>query len=69
MLVVEKHAFLQEVELGAVCWDVFGVIGFGAHFLTGGRLLELKLIKEERGNTQDMICYCLSPKIHLLTQL
>lgn len=48
MLVVEKHAFLQEVKLGAVCGAVFGVIGFGAHFLTGGRFLELKLITEER---------------------
>lgn len=48
MLVVEKHAFLQEVQLGAVCRVVFGVVGFGAYFLTSGRFLELKLIPEER---------------------
>lgn len=55
MLVVEKHAFLQEVQLGAVCWAVFGVVGLSADFLTGGGFLELKLITEERGKERDMI--------------
>lgn len=44
MLVVEKHAFLQEVQLGAVCWVVLGVVGLCANLLAGGRFLELKLI-------------------------
>lgn len=47
MLVVEKHAFLEEVQLGVVCRAVFGVVGLSANFLTGGRFLELKLIIEE----------------------
>lgn len=50
MLVVEKHAFLQEVQLGTVCRAAFGIVGFGAHFLTGGRFLKAKLVRktEER---------------------
>lgn len=50
MLVVEKHAFLQEVQLGTVCRAAFGIVGFGADFPTGVRFLKPKLIQktEER---------------------
>lgn len=53
MLVVEEHAFLQEVQLDTVCWAGFGVVGFGADFPTGGRFLKLKLVEkaEDRRHT------------------
>lgn len=42
MLVVEQHAFLQEVQLGFVWW-VVAVVGFSTHLLTHCSFLKLKL--------------------------
>lgn len=42
MLVVEQHAFLQEVQLGFVLW-VVAVVGFSTHLLTHCSFLKLKL--------------------------
>lgn len=42
MLVVEEHAFLEEVQFSFVSW-VFGVIGFGTHLLTHCGFLKIKL--------------------------
>lgn len=42
MLIVEHHAFLEEVQLGFVWW-VVAVVGFSTHLLTPFRFLKLKL--------------------------
>lgn len=42
MLIVEHHAFLEEVQLGFVWWAV-AVVGFSTHLLTHCRFLKLKL--------------------------
>lgn len=54
MLVVEKHALLQEVQLGTVCWALLAIVGFGAHFLTGGRFLKLKLMQKTEARWQNL---------------
>lgn len=42
MLIVEHHAFLEEVQLGFV-WRAVAVVGFSTHLLTHCRFLKLKL--------------------------
>lgn len=42
MLIVEHHAFLEEVQLGFVWW-VVAVVDFSAHLLTHCRILKVKL--------------------------